>query len=46
MNRRVELTDKHTIRQLYICLIDYLDVFNMLSIYTVEQRLTLDAQLV
>ncbi len=30
---RVELTVKHTIRQPYICLIDYLDVFNRLSVY-------------
>lgn len=30
---RIELTGKHTIRQSYICLIDYLDVFNTLSVY-------------
>ena len=29
---RVELTDKHTIEALYICLIDNLDFFNTLSI--------------
>jgi len=34
----VLLADAHTIRHIYICLIDYLDVFNTLSIYEVTQE--------